>query len=205
MIPRDRELTAAQQSGLDPGWFQHEMYERTKHCDFPALVTTWTDGDNGGWFRTIHINSGFWGFFYHIILNRYRDGTLGFIPIHINDFLNMFPPEEEVDVHKGAWNTGHHWGGDFVQWSGSLLQKRGLEELWKCSAHYHTVKSIFDQKHNELSNPAEIRQLIHSGYDHILVAETSCNFYWGSAWVNRAFDDLEKAYTLLDTAITQMK
>ena len=67
VVPRDRELSNAQLSGLDPGWFQHEVYERTKHCDFPALVTTWTDGENGGWFRTTKVESGFWGFFYRPI------------------------------------------------------------------------------------------------------------------------------------------
>ncbi len=30
VVPRDRDLSTAQQSGLDPGWFQHEIYERTK-------------------------------------------------------------------------------------------------------------------------------------------------------------------------------
>ncbi len=78
VVPRDRELSNAQLSGLDPGWFQHEMYERTKHCDFPALVTTWTDGENGGWFRTTKVESGFWGFFYRPILDRFRAGTLRF-------------------------------------------------------------------------------------------------------------------------------
>jgi hypothetical protein len=44
---------------------------------FPALVTTWTDGENGGWFRTTQVESGFWGFFYRPILDRFRAGTLG--------------------------------------------------------------------------------------------------------------------------------
>jgi len=39
---------------LDPGWFQHELYERTKCCDFAALVTTWTDGENGGEYSDRH-------------------------------------------------------------------------------------------------------------------------------------------------------
>jgi hypothetical protein len=34
------------------------------------------------------------------------------------------------------------------------------------------------------------------------VAETSCNFYWGSSWVHRSFDELERAYRLLDTAVS---
>ena len=49
-------------------------------------------------------------------------------------------------------------------------------------------------------NPEEIRQLIIRAYDHLLTAETSCNFYWGSRWVHRSFDDLEQTYYLLDTA-----
>ncbi len=204
VIPRERELSNAQQSGLDPGWFQHEVYERTKMCDFPALVTTWTDGDNGGWFRTVHVKSGFWGHFFHEILDRYRVGTLGFTPIHITDFIDMYPPTEEVEVHMGAWNTGHHWGGDFLQWKGSLIQKRGLEELWSCSSYYQKVKNQFDQRCHELDNPNEVRQLIIDGYDNMLAAETSCNFYWGSAWVHRSFDALEKAYSHFNTAMSRM-
>ena len=198
IIPRDRELSDAQESGTDPGWFQHEIYERTKHCDFPALVTTWTDGENGGWFRTPHVGSGFWGYFFHTLLNRYRDGTLGFIPTHISQYLEMYPPDEEVEVHRGAWNTGHHWGGDFTQWTGSLLQKKGLETLQDISTYYHNTKKIFDEVQLKLDNLEEIRQMILKAYDYILAAETSCNFYWGSTWVHRSFDALEQACFILD-------
>jgi hypothetical protein len=93
----NRELSNAQLSGLDPGWFQHEVHERTKFCDFPALVTTWTDGENGGWFRTTQVESGFWGFFYRPILDKFRAGTLGFTPIHISEYLRRFPPTEQVE------------------------------------------------------------------------------------------------------------
>ena len=204
VVPRDRELSDAQESGLDPGWFQHELYERTKCCDFPALVTTWTDGENGGWFRTTHVGSGFWGHFYHTILNRYREGTLGFIPVHISEYLEMYPPTEEVEVHRGAWNTGHHWGGDFTQWTGSLLQRKGWDVVRDASAYYQSVKKAFDEGGHEADNPEEVRQMIIKAYDHILVAETSCNFYWGSRWVHRSFDELEQAYFLLDTALARM-
>ncbi len=201
VVPRDRELSDAQESGLDPGWFQHELYERTKFCDFPALVTTWTDGENGGWFRTSNIESGFWGYFFHTILNRYREGTLGFTPIHISKYLDRFPPTEEVEVHRGAWNTGHHWGGDFTQWTGSLLQKKGFDEIGNASAYYRKVKEAFDRRKEYAENPEEVRHLIIEAYDHILAAETSDNFYWGSSWVYKSFDEIEQAYRLLDTAM----
>jgi 4-alpha-glucanotransferase len=59
--------------------------------------------------------------------------------------------------------------------------------------------------HQPLGNGAEIRQLITTAYDRILTAETSCNFYWGSRWVCRSFDELEQAYHLLDTAMGKLK
>jgi 4-alpha-glucanotransferase len=204
VVPRDRELSNAQLSGLDPGWFQHEVHERTKHCDFPALVTTWTDGENGGWFRSTHIESGFWGYFYRPILDRYRAGTLGFIPIHISQYLDKYPPTEEVEVHRGAWNTEHHWGGDFTQWTGSLLQKKGWDEMRRASAYYQEVKQAFEQSDDTAPDAAEIRQMLVRAYDHLLTAETSCNFYWGSRWVHRSFDDLEQCYYLLDTAMKRL-
>ena len=51
VVVRDRDLSNAQESGMDAGWFIDEVQARTRHCDFPPLVTTATDGDNGGWFR----------------------------------------------------------------------------------------------------------------------------------------------------------
>jgi alpha-amylase/alpha-mannosidase (GH57 family) len=200
VVPRDRELSNAQLSGLDPGWFEHEVRERTKFCDFPALVTTWTDGENGGWFRTAQVESGFWGFFFRPLLDRFRAGALGFTPIHISEYLRRFPPTEEVEVHRGAWNTEHHWGGDFTQWTGSLLQKKGWDELRRASAYYWESKKLFDHCKAMLDNPEEVQHFIFRAYDHLLTAETSCNFYWGSRWVHRSFDDLEQAYYLLDLA-----
>ena len=204
VVPRDRELSSAQLSGLDPGWFQHEVYHRTKLCDFPALVTTWTDGENGGWFRGTAVEHGFWGYFYRPLLDRYRAGTLGFTPIHVSDFIRRFPPTEEVEVHRGAWNTEHHWGGDFTQWTGSLLQKRGWDEIRNASRYYQQAKRAFDERGPASRDPQEVRHLITRAYDHILSAETSCHFYWGSRWVHRSFDELEQAYYLLDTAMAKL-
>lgn len=204
VVPRDRELSNAQLSGMDPGWFEYEVRERTKHCDFPALVTTWTDGENGGWFRTTTVESGFWGFFYRPILDRYRAGTLGFAPIHISEFIRKYPPSEEVEIHRGAWNTEHHWGGDFTQWTGSLLQKKGWDEVRRASEYHQEVQRAVRERGNGTARMDEIRQLVTQAYDHLLIAETSCNFYWGSRWVYRSFDHLEQTYHLLDSAMSKL-
>lgn len=200
VIPRDRELSDAQLSGTDPEWFEHELVARTKWCDFPALVTTWTDGDNGGWFRTQQIEAGFWGQFFHPTMHKARSGQLAYNPIHIPEFLDKYPPTEEVDIYRGAWNTGDHWGGDFTQWTGSLLQKRGFDEIRAASKYYRTVQKMYQDFKDAAKDSEEVKGLIASAYDLILRAETSCNFYWGSAWVHHSFDDLEQAYYLLDSA-----
>ena len=58
---------------------------------------------------------------------------------------------------------------------------------------------------DKLANADEIRPLIVQAYDHLLTAETSCNFYWGSRWVHRSFDGMEQTYHLLDTAMAKMQ
>lgn len=200
VIPRDRELSDAQLSGLSPDWFEHEISERTKWCEFAPLVTTWTDGDNGGWFRTPDLQAGFWGHFFGPTMQKLREGKLAYRPIHIPAYLDLHPPTVEVDVHRGAWNTGQHWGGDFTQWTGSLLQKKGWDEIRNASRYYRTIQAEFEERKSGAKDPAQVRQLIIESYDCILRAETSCNFYWGSDWVHKSFDDLEKAYRLLDVA-----
>ena len=101
---------------------------------------------------------------------------------------------------SGAWNTDQHWGGDFQQWTGSLLQKKGLDEIHRASEYYRRVKGAAD----ESGAGGEVRGWVVEAYDHLLKAQTSCNFYWGSRWVHRSFDDLERTYRLLDQAMAKL-
>jgi len=196
VVPRDREISHAQQSGFDPGWFAYELGERTKYCsDFPPLVVSWTDGDNGGWFRNMHEDSGFWGWFYRPMLEWQRAGSLALTQISINEYLDRFGAVGEVRVNTGAWATDTHDGRGFVQWTGSLLQKRGLEELRRVSEQYHARRSTL----SETDGGKAGHEVLDRAYWHILRAETSCNFYWGSRWVHRAFDDLEEADRLISS------
>ncbi len=73
VVVRDRDLSNAQEAGMEAGWFMHEVAQRTKYCDFPPLVTTCTDGDNGGWFRNASPEANFWHAFYQDLLHRVRD------------------------------------------------------------------------------------------------------------------------------------
>jgi len=69
VIVRDRDLSDAQDAGMSLEWFDQEVRTRTQHCDFPALVTTCTDGENGRWFRAVNPGDNFWDAFYRPLVS----------------------------------------------------------------------------------------------------------------------------------------
>ena len=197
VVPRDRDLSNSQEAGMDPGWFIHEIYERTKHCDFPPLVTTCSDGDNGGWFRNTQWAANYWGSFYRPLLDRVKDGTAGFAPIFINEYLDRYGAYGDVIVRTGAWNTGEHNGVGFVQWTGSQAQKDAFKRLAWVSDSIHELR----WKEGEKGWPnAETGRLIEEAMWRLMRAETSCNFYWGESWVYRCHEDLDQAEHFLQQA-----
>ena len=141
VVIRDRELSNAQEGGMEPGWFIHEVLQRTKYCDFPPLVTTCTDGENGGWFRNTSAQANFWGFFYQGLLQRARDDrSEGIRPCFIEDYLDRHGAHGEVSVRPGAWNTGRHHGTDFTQWTGSQAQQQALTRLDEISQAIYAAR-----------------------------------------------------------------
>jgi alpha-amylase/alpha-mannosidase (GH57 family) len=194
VVVRDRELSDAQESGMEYGWFEHELHERTKWCDFPPLVTTCTDGDNGGWFRNTHPKGNFWYVFYHEFMNQIRNDWTVCRPIFINEYLDRYGAHGYVEVKTGAWNTGWHHGEGFLQWTGSQQQKDALERVKQTSAAFHALR---EELGDALKDPHR-GHLMKEAHWHLLRAETSCNFYWGEAWVDRCHADLDVTWYNLD-------
>ena len=177
VVVRDRELSDAQESGMDTGWFIREVSDRTRWCDVPPLVTTCTDGDNGGWFRNMADEANFWSAFHDDLMRRVaRDEAGGIRPTFIEDYLDRYGTHGEVTVRSGAWNTGWHHGAGFTQWTGSAAQREALARVARLSA---TVRAG------------------EQSLWPLLRAQTSCNFYWGEAWVPRAHADLDLAESAL--------
>ncbi|MEO0794411.1 MAG: glycoside hydrolase family 57 [Verrucomicrobiota bacterium] len=190
IVPRDRELSNAQLSGMDPGWFENEVKERTKFCDFEPLVTTASDGDNGGWFRNYNNDANFWYVFYRPFLNQARL-TGEIIPAFIPQYIEKHGVGGKVRVKTGAWNTEMHYGDNFTQWTGTQDQKDALSRIAKVSDVLHFVKS--QVRENDARNPEHVDYHLHEAEWHLLRAETSCNLYWGTAWVSRVHEDLDAA------------
>jgi 4-alpha-glucanotransferase len=201
VVVRDRELSDAQESGMDAGWFVGEVSARTKSCDFVPLVTTATDGDNGGWFRNTTRTGNFWGHFYAELVERVRSGRSdGIRPTFIDEYLDAYGAHGEVSVSTGAWNTGWHSGAGFVQWTGSAAQRDALARVAELSQAVH--EACGNAVGVAAADP-ELYRLLEEARWRILRAETSCSFFWGDAWVQRCHDDLDGASRLLAEAGTR--
>jgi 4-alpha-glucanotransferase len=186
VVVRDRELSDAQESGMDWGWFAAEVNERTKWCDFPPLVTTCTDGDNGGWFRNTSGKGNFWEYFYKDYLNKARSKESNIRPKFIGDYLDKYGVRGHVTVNTGAWNTGWHHGTGFTQWTGTNRQQEALKRVAEVSDRFHAVeRALQDDGHD-----SSLYYLLSEAHWRLLRAETSCNFYWGDAWVDKCHVDL---------------
>lgn len=197
VIVRDRDLSNAQESGMEYEWFDREVRERTKGCDFPPLVTTCSDGQSGGWFRNVTPGSNFWDAFYKPLMEKARAGKNAIQPTFIKDYLDLFGAYGEVTVGPGAWNTGWHDGRDFVQWTGTQAQKDALTRVDEISQAVQAA--LRNATHIGSRNP-ELLDLLEQAHWRVLRAETSCNFFWGDAWVMRCHGDLDQACECLDRA-----
>jgi alpha-amylase/alpha-mannosidase (GH57 family) len=192
VIPRNRDLSNAQESGFNPEWFLQETERKifvSPAPQSPRLVTTWSDGENGGWFRQIDENSGFFGYFWSPLLKKIRSGDAKAKTVRISDFLKKHPPIEYADVNTGAWNVASTSGYDFSQWNGSQSQKKAIEELIKISKRYWELK-------NQKLSKSQANQL-GEARKFILDAETSCYLFWGEAWLPKLYERLELAKNYL--------
>jgi alpha-amylase/alpha-mannosidase (GH57 family) len=196
VIVRDRELSAAQESGMDLTWFNAEVAARTQGCDFAPLVTTATDGDNGGWFRNPNPGANFWGF-YRELLDQARASEAGIHPVFIDDYLDRHGVFGEVRVRTGAWNTGWHHGRGFVQWTGSQAQRDALARAVETSLAVHDTR---DRAAQERRGDPELQRDLEEAHWRLLRAETSCHYFWGEAWVHRAHRDLDASWDHLNRA-----
>ena len=198
VVVRDRELSDAQESGMDVDWFLNEVAERTKWCDFAPLVTTCTDGENGGWFRNVTEGANFWSAFYLPLLDRVAAGEASIRPTFVSDYLSEHGAHGEVRVRTGAWNTGWHHGRDFTQWMGSERQRQVVADYAEASRAVHDARWFAGER--GVGEGPEADALAEALW-YLLRGETSCNLYWGEAWVPRAEADLRAARQALEHAL----
>ncbi len=195
VIPRDRGISNAQESGMDAEWFTREVTAKVhtaRPSGDPRLVTTWSDGENGGWFRNMSEPSGFFGHFFSPFLERVRTGASPIRPVLLSDFLDRHRPQATAQVRTGAWNVGSTSGYDFSQWAGSDKQRQAIEKTFEVSRRYWALTGV------DMS--PEARHALESARHIILESETSCFLFWGDAWIPKLYERTTRVEELLGTA-----
>lgn len=186
VIPRDRSLSEALSAGMSYRDFEAEVILRTRNCQGQPLVVTACDAENGAWFRNTHATDNFWGAFYEpLLLAAKASGPIQ--PIHLHEVLDQDAPFGEVEVTSGSWNIDAKEGSGFGRWTATPSQQLTLERLRRVSQALH--KAFQEASLREMGGQES--KALEEAHDHLLRAETSCNFYWGDDWVARAHRDLD--------------
>jgi hypothetical protein len=191
VVPRDRDVSNAQESGLDATWFAHEVTHRCRFSprpDEPRLCTTWSDGENGGWFRQTHEGSGFFGHYFSPYMEHVRGGEYPIRPVALSDYLDAHPAGAHAHVQTGAWNVGSASGFDLSQWSGSEGQRRGAETVRELSRRWWALRDAGKVPTEDL---AQARRLL-------LEAQTSCYLFWGDDWLPKLAELTDAAAARID-------
>ncbi len=196
IIPRDRDLSNAQESGLNPGWFAHEIQQKVQHSPRPhepRLVTTWSDGENGGWFRQTDESAGFFGYFFAPYLEHTRYGEFPSRTVSLSNYLKEHAPQQQAHVQTGAWNVGDTSGYDFAQWAGSDSQRQAVEKLVQVSNRYH-------QFTQQKTTDKTVNKLLEQAHQVMLEGQTSCYLFWGDSWIPHLYEHTQQVDNLLDQA-----
>jgi 4-alpha-glucanotransferase len=199
VVPRDRDVSNAQESGLNPQWFRNEVLWRIGGSARPEekrLVTTWSDGENGGWFRQTCEPSGFFGHFFAPYMEEVRSGSWPITPVRLGDYLHRVTPSAHTQVQTGAWNVGSTSGEDLSQWAGSARQLEAVAEVERLSARYWQLVQRCPTgvgKGQGADAIARARRLI-------LEAETSCFLFLGDSWIPHLHARTRDADMALDEA-----
>ena len=190
VVPRDRDLSVAQESGMDPDWFAAESRSRVQGSPRPAeprLVATWSDGENTEWFRQMSETHGFFGRFFAPCMERARTGEPTLVPVALSDYLERNPPAAHARVQTGSWSAGSTSGLEFSRWAGSETQQRAAGVIQDLSRRY------WDVKRRQTGLGDEGRQALARARDLILEAQTSCFLFWGDAWIPHLYKRTDPA------------
>jgi len=101
VVPWDRGFSQAQEAGLDVAWFADEVRNGVAQSparDAPYLLTTWSDGENGEWFRRLDADHGFFGQFFSPYMEFCETGEYPVRPVQLAAYLREHPPQSEVGL-----------------------------------------------------------------------------------------------------------
>jgi hypothetical protein len=187
VVSYEQGFSRAQESGLEAPWFADEVRNSVAQApaaDAPYLLTTWSDGENGEWFRRPDEEHGFFGQFFSPYMEFCETGEFPVRPVNLSDYLRAYPPETDIDLKAQAL-TG--------QMPGSAGGNEGLlGRLSRVAAHYWSLAKAAPGG----SGPS--REDLLLARELILCAEDSCYLLGGDTSRQAMLELLEKAEGLLN-------
>ena len=186
VVPYDQGFSSAQQSGLDAPWFADEVRNgvaQAPAATAPYLLTTWSDGENGEWFRRQDEEHGFFGQFFSPYMEFCETGEFPVRPVHLSDYLEAYPPATDIDL-KAQAPAGQMAGG---AGGNEELQAR----LSQVTSRYWSLARAGSGR------PGPSRNALAQARELILQAEDSCYLLGDEAGRQAMLGLLEKAEGLL--------
>ncbi len=98
VVPIDEGFSQSQQYGLEAPWFADEVRNGVMLAlpnSTPDLLTTWSDGENGEWFRTFE-EQGFFGAFFSPYMEFCELGAFPIQPVSITEYLESYSAQTEA-------------------------------------------------------------------------------------------------------------
>ncbi|MCV6637470.1 hypothetical protein [Candidatus Albibeggiatoa sp. nov. NOAA] len=195
VIPISRDISHAQQTGLDPVWFANEVRHQVSHSirpEAPRLLSTWSNGENKRWFR--QEEEGFFGRFVAPYAEHAENGEYPVLPISISEYLKQHPADIPAYIETGAWSSGSTSGYGLADWGGSDAQRSAIANMRDVRQRYEKLAqlTISDTDKTKLE---QIQQLI-------LTSQSSCFLFWGDAWIQKLSDflqSIERQLSALET------
>jgi hypothetical protein len=196
VVPRDCDLSKAQLDGTDRDRFKSHVPTLVRGLDNP-LVTTWTDGENGEWFRRGDESQGFWGRYFAPYMDSVKDGTMGVCPVSLREYPGARATLADLAVKEGAYRIdykgGPHW--DMYTVLGPR-QRRGLDSFLGTKAQMSALGELFNVSmdlYRQRKTPFAKTEQFRLAQEHVLKAEASDFFFWGDAWLPRCFEEVRRA------------
>jgi hypothetical protein len=201
VIPRDCELSSAQQSGMDASWFSEQAQGKmaaSEHVDRPRLLTTWSNVEEGDWFRETREELSFHGRYLSAFIQGVLSGEIPVQPVLLADFVSQNPPSAEVRVKTSGWNVSPVAGVDAGQNVRSERQLRASQHLQHLSARYWRLTRA------QRSLPPPTKAALARVRDLILESESSCYLSSNEEWTAKLYERTAPAAAIIAEAEAAM-
>lgn len=168
VVPLDHGFSHAQETGLDAPWLADEVRNGvalSPPAEAPYLLTTWSDGENGEWFRRLDEEHGFYGAFFAPYMEFCETGEFPVRPVHLSDYLAAHRPTTEVVLRDLPATESATPAAE--------EQRLARERLARSSARYWALA-------RHPAQPAHARTALPKARELILAAEDS-GFLLGDA------------------------